>query len=241
MERDNNTAILEARDVCLNYGYIRAVRGVSILVREKQVVSLLGPNGAGKSTLIAGIMGVKRPVSGTIKYMGEDITRKSTDRIVVSGISITPEGRGSISLLTVKENLLLGLLYVKKDKKKCLNDIYERFPMLLKKQNQIAGTLSGGEQQILEIARVIISEPNLIILDEPTLGLSPVAVEDIFVKIKELKDEGYTILVSEQNAKKALEVSDYGYVLETGRLRLEGDSKKLKDDPWVHKAYLGQT
>ena len=231
--------ILEVNDLSVSYGSIHALYGVSIAIKEGEVVALIGSNGAGKSTLLAAVLGVQRPSSGTIKFMGEDITRKSTDRIVASGIAITPEGRGIFPLMSVVENLLLGTLYMGGDTTKYLERTFENFPILGERRKQLAGTLSGGEQQMLDIARVLMSEPRLIIMDEPTLGLSPILVDTIFNIINNLKNEGHTILLSEQNARKALEAADRGYVLETGKVSLEGDARELRDNPWVRKAYLG--
>ncbi len=233
--------ILEVNDLYVSYGSIHALHGVSIVVRKGEVVTLIGSNGAGKSTLLAAVLGVQRPSSGTIKFMGEDITHKSTDRIVASGIAIIPEGRATMPLMSVMENLLLGALYIKGDMTKYLKRAFEKFPILERRKKQLAGTLSGGEQQMVDIARMLMSEPKLIIMDEPSLGLSPIMVDTVFDIINNLKNEGHTILLSEQNARKALEAADRGYVLETGKVSLEGDAKKLENDPGVHKAYLGIT
>jgi branched-chain amino acid transport system ATP-binding protein len=235
----NDNYILEVNDITVSYGSIHALHGVSIVVRESEVVALIGSNGSGKSTLLAAVLGVQRPSSGTVKFMGKDITHKSTDSIVASGIAIAPEGRAILPLMSVMENLLLGTLNIKGDKTKYLKRAFEKFPILERRKKQLAGTLSGGEQQMVDIARMLMSEPKLIIMDEPSLGLSPIMVDTVFDIINNLKNEGHTILLSEQNARKALEAADRGYVLETGEVSLEGDAVKLRDDPGVRSAYLG--
>jgi branched-chain amino acid transport system ATP-binding protein len=229
------------KDIHVSYGHVNALNGVSIVVRQGQVVSLIGSNGAGKSTLLSAVLGIKQPSSGTIEFMGKDITHSSTNSIVASGIAIAPEGRGILPLMSVTENLLLGAYHIHGDKTKYLERALEHFPVLKERKSQLAGTLSGGEQQMLDIARVLMSEPKLVIMDEPSLGLAPILVETIFKIISNLKKDGYTILLSEQNARMALENSDRAYVLETGRITLEGNAKELENDPRVQHAYLGIT
>lgn len=233
--------MLKVKNIYVSYGHINALRDVSITVGRKEVVSLIGSNGAGKSTLLAAILGVQRPNSGTIEFMGKDITHSSTDSIVASGIAIAPEGRGIFPLMSVTENLLLGAYHGKVDKTKYMKRALEQFPILEKRKNQLAGTLSGGEQQMLDIARVLMSEPKLVIMDEPSLGLAPILVDTLFDIIRNLKKEGYAILLSEQNARQALASADRAYVLETGAISLGGDAKKLENDPGVQHAYLGIT
>ena len=240
MAKDDKT-MLEVKNISVSYGHINALRDVSIVVREGETVSLIGSNGAGKSTLLAAVLGVQRPNSGTIEFMGKDITHSSTDSIVASGIAIAPEGRGILPLMSVTENLLLGAYHVKGDKTKYMERALAHFPILEERKNQLAGTLSGGEQQMLDIARVLMSEPKLMIMDEPSLGLAPILVETLFDIFRDLKKEGYTILLSEQNALMALESADRAYVLETGQITLEGDAKELENDPRVQHAYLGIT
>jgi branched-chain amino acid transport system ATP-binding protein len=236
---NNDKTILEVKNIFVSYGHINALRGVSIMVKEGEVVSLIGSNGSGKSTLLAAILGVQRPSSGTIKFMGKDITHSSTDSIVASGLVIAPEGNCIFPLMSVTENLLLGAYHLKDDKTRYMKRALARFPVLEERKGQLAGTLSGGEQKMLDIARLLMSEPRLIILDEPSLGLAPILVKAVFDIIIDLKKEGYPILLSEQNARMALKSSDRVYVLDTGRVSFEGDSKQLENDAKVRHAYLG--
>jgi branched-chain amino acid transport system ATP-binding protein len=239
VEEDN--IMLAVNNIYVSYGRINALRGVSIVVREGEAVCLIGSNGAGKSTLLAAILGVQQPNSGTIEFLGKDITHSSTDSIVASGIAASPEDRGILPFMSVKEILMLGAYHVKGDKTKYMERALAHFPILEERKNQLAGTLSGGEQQMLDIARVLMSEPRLMILDEPSLGLAPILVEALFDIFRDLKKEGYTILLAEQNARMALESADRAYILETGKVTLEGDSKELANDPRVQRAYLGIT
>ena len=236
---NNDKVILDVKNLFVSYGHIKALRGVNISIKDGEVVSLIGSNGSGKSTLLAAILGVQRPSAGGINFMGKDITRSSTDSIVGSGLVIAPEGNCIFPLMTVIENLLLGAYHVKNDKTKYMKRALARFPVLEKRKDQLAGTLSGGEQRMLDIARLLMSEPRLIILDEPSLGLAPIIVKAVFDIIVDLKQEGYSILLSEQNARMALEASDRAYVLDTGIVTLEGDSKQLESHPMVRHAYLG--
>ena len=236
---NNGKVMLDVNNIFVSYGHIEALRGVSINIQEGEVVSLIGANGSGKSSLLSAILGVQRPTSGTIKYMGKDITRSSTDSIVSSGLVISPEGSCIFPQMTVIENLLLGAYHVKGDKTKYMKRALERFPVLESRKTQLAGTLSGGEQKMLDIARLLMSEPRLIILDEPSLGLAPILVKALFDIVVELKKDGYPILLSEQNARMALESSDRAYVLDTGTVTIEGNSKQLENNPMVRRAYLG--
>lgn len=234
--------MLKIRNLCVNYGGIKALRGISIDVPENKIVTLIGANGAGKSTTLRSIVGLVKTASGKIIYDSEDITNKKTKDIVEKGIVLVPEGRRVFPNLTVEENLILGAYRIK-DKKKIKKDmkwIYELFPRLKDRVWQKAGTMSGGEQQMLAVGRALMTNPKLLMMDEPSLGLAPLIVKDIFEIIKEIHRQGVTILLIEQNAKAALEVADYGYVLETGTIVLEGEGKELLNNDEVKKAYLGE-
>lgn len=232
-------SILKVEDISVSYGPVRALRHISLEVNEGEIVALIGANGAGKSTLLETVIGINRVSSGTIMFMGKDITRTPTDRIVASGICLIPEGRGILPLMTVLENLQLGAYYLKADINEYLERVSHRFPVLGERSKQMAGTLSGGEQQMLSIGRGLMSAPKLMMMDEPSLGLSPVLVAELFHIIVELNKEGYTILLSEQNAHKALGCAHRGYVFETGRMVLSGTGQELASDPGVRQAYLG--
>ncbi len=232
-------SILKVEDISVSYGPVRALRHVSLEVSEGEIVALIGANGAGKSTLLETVIGINRVMSGTIMFMGKDITRTPTDRIVASGICLIPEGRGILPLMTVLENLQLGAYHLKADINEYLERVSQRFPVLGERSKQMAGTLSGGEQQMLSISRGLMSAPKLMMMDEPSLGLSPVLVAELFHTIAELNKEGYTILLSEQNAHKALGYAHRGYVFETGRIVLSGTGQELASDPGVRQAYLG--
>jgi len=233
--------VLELQSVSVSYGSIRALREVSLSVREGELVTLIGSNGAGKSTCLLAISGVLHPQRGRILYQGEDITRASPFEIVRRGISQSPEGRHVFARLTVAENLTLGA-GPRRDRAGIERDrrwIFELFPVLQERLGQLAGTLSGGEQQMLAMARALMSRPKLLLLDEPSLGLAPLMVQTIFEVTRKVRAEGGTILLVEQNARQALEVADRGYVLETGQIILEGSAHELKHDEGVEKAYLG--
>jgi len=243
--------ILEVNDIHVNYGNIEALKGVSLTVNEGEIVSLIGANGAGKSTLLKSITGLEPLKAGSIKYEGEDIlstekkSRKNlrADEIMSKGISMAPEGRGIFSEMTVLENLEMGAFIVKDRAviQKRIEEKYEMFPILRDRRKQLAGSLSGGEQQMLSIARALMSSPKLLLLDEPALGLAPIIIQNIFDIIVKICEEEYvTIFLVEQNAKMALSISDKGYVLETGKIILENDSKLLLADPKVKAAYLGE-
>lgn len=231
--------LLDVQNISVNYGNIRALSNVSLYIGTGEVVALIGANGSGKSTLLDTILGIKNPFKGRIKYLEKDITNRPTDSIVAGGIAIAPEGRAIFPFMSVKDNLLLGTYHIKGDKDKILKRALDYFPKLRERKDQFAGTLSGGEQQMLEIARLMVSEPKLMILDEPSLGLAPIFVETLFEIITELKKAGNTILLSEQNAKLALKYSDRTYVLETGTVILQGHSWEVERDAKVRKAYLG--
>ncbi len=235
--------MLKVTDLHVSYGGIKAIRGINIGIEENKIVTLIGANGAGKSSTLRAIMNLTKKESGKVEYRGEDITDFKTMDIVKKGISLSPEGRRVFSNLTVEENLILGA-YTRKDNieiRKDIKKIYELFPRLEERSWQKAGTLSGGEQQMLAVGRAMMINPSILMLDEPSLGLAPLLVKDIFDIIKEIHRQGNTILLVEQNAKKALEIADYGYVLETGTLILEGEGKTLLNDDRVKAAYLGES
>ena len=223
----------------VNYGGIEAVKGISLQVPERQIVTLIGANGAGKSTTLRSIAGLVKPSAGRIHFQAEDITALSPDRIVSKGITLVPEGRHVFPDLTVLENLKIGA-YLRSDSlEDDLNWVYTLFPRLKERSWQAAGTLSGGEQQMLAVGRALMSRPKLMMMDEPSLGLAPLVVKDIFSIIKKINEQGVTILLIEQNANMALHIADTAYVLETGRLTLSGSGKELLSNEAVKKAYLG--
>ncbi|QAV34208.1 amino acid/amide ABC transporter ATP-binding protein 2, HAAT family (TC 3.A.1.4.-) [Fervidobacterium changbaicum] len=233
--------MLEIMDLHVHYGGIHALKGISMKVEDGQIISLIGANGAGKSTTLRTICGLKEASRGSIKYNGRELTKLDTSEIVRMGITMVPEGRRVFSNLTVYENLLAGA-YLRKDKEQIKKDIeyvFDLFPRLRERTNQRAGTLSGGEQQMLAIGRALMSRPKLLLFDEPSLGLAPVIVKEVFQMIKKIHSEGVTIFLVEQNAYEALKLADYAYVLETGRIVLEGTGKELLEDERVRKAYLG--
>lgn len=223
------------------YGKIQALKNVNLVVEQGQVVTLLGANGAGKTTTMKTITGLLKPQKGTVEFLGENITGMRPDQLVRKGIALVPEGRAILSTMTVIENLEMGA-YHRNDKeiKKDLENVMEQFPILKERENQLGGTLSGGQQQMLAIARALLSKPKLLLLDEPSMGLAPLIVADIFKMIREIKDSGTTVLLVEQNAKQALKVADYGYVMETGKIIMYGEAKRLLEDPRVVEAYLGK-
>jgi branched-chain amino acid transport system ATP-binding protein len=233
--------MLELSDIHVFYGGIRALSGVSLRVAAGELVALIGSNGAGKSTTLKTISGLLRPRQGAILYEGQEITRAATDRIVALGISHCPEGRRIFGRLSVRENLLLGAVQRGgQDLRPDLDRVYELFPRLKERLSQAGGTLSGGEQQMLAIGRALMSRPRLLLLDEPSLGLAPLMVERIFDVIGELKRQGATILLVEQNVHHALDLADRAYVLESGRVTLDGPAAELKHNPLVEQSYLGR-
>jgi branched-chain amino acid transport system ATP-binding protein len=235
--------MLTISNLKVSYGGINALRGINLNIEENKIVTLIGANGAGKSSTLRAIMNLVKKTEGTVKYGGEDLTNLNTMDIVKKGIALCPEGRRVFENLTVEENLILGA-YTIKDKALLdneMNKVYDLFPILKERNWQKAGTLSGGEQQMLAVGRALMVKPKVLMLDEPSLGLAPLLVRDIFEIIKEIHRQGNTILLVEQNAKKALEIADYGYVLETGSLVLEGNGKELLLNDKVKEAYLGET
>ena len=233
--------MLKVNEIDVFYGAIQALFSVSLEVKKGEIVTLIGANGAGKSTLLKTISGLIRPRTGSIYFEDIDITKKSSMEIVKLGISHVPEGRRVFPEMTVLENLELGA-YLRKDKqgiKEDLKKVFERFPRLYERKNQLAGTLSGGEQQMLAIGRALMSRPKLLLLDEPSMGLAPILVTEIFKIIKEINSQGTTILLIEQNAHMALSIADRACVIETGRIVLSGEAKDIAANPEVKKAYLG--
>ena len=233
--------LLSIENIYVYYGAVEAVHGVSFYVNEGEIVTIIGNNGAGKSTILKSISGIQRVLSGDIKLEGSSIVGKNPAHIVRMGISQTPEGRQVFAQSTVYENLLSGA-YVRKDQKEIKEDIeryYELFPILKERSRQKAGLMSGGEQQMLAIARSLMSRPKLLMLDEPSLGLAPVVVDGVYEMIEKIRKTGMSILLVEQNAKRALGVADRGYVLVTGEIEMEGNANDLLDDDNVRKAYLG--
>ena len=234
--------MLKLSNIHTFYGKIEALKGINIHVEKGEIVCLIGANGAGKTTTLLTISGIVRPKTGKIVFNNEDITALAPDKIVKLGVVHVPEGRRIFPELTVEENLILGA-YTKKDKNKIKNDlekVFLLFPILKERYKQIAGTMSGGEQQMLAIARGLMSEPKILLLDEPSLGLAPKIVEKIFEIITEINSQGTSILLVEQNANMALQISSRGYVIETGKITLEGSSKELLNNENVKKAYLGE-
>lgn len=235
-------AMLEIKDLEVCYGVIRAIKGVSFEVNQGEVIALIGANGAGKTTILHTITGLIPAKSGSILFEGKELTKTPAHKIVSMGMAHVPEGRRVFAQLSVLENLKLGA-YTRKDKAeitKSLKMVYERFPRLEERKNQVAGTLSGGEQQMLAMGRALMSNPRIILMDEPSMGLSPLLVSEIFDIIKVISEGGTTVLLVEQNAKKALSIADRAYVLETGSISLEGNAAELINDEQVKKAYLGE-
>ncbi len=232
--------MLTLENIKAGYGHIMALKGISLKVPEGSIVSLIGANGAGKSTTMKTIMGIIKPQEGTITFEGLSIGGKATHDIVYSGISLVPEGRQILQGMTVLENLELGAFQRKDNEISAdIQKVYERFPILEERKNQYGGTLSGGQQQMLAIGRALMARPKLLLLDEPSMGLAPLVVEEIFQVIQDIKAAGTTILLVEQNARKALSIADYAYVMETGKIVLEGKGAEVAKDPKVMEAYLG--
>lgn len=235
-------AMLEVKDLEVYYGMIQALKGISFEVNEGEVIALIGANGAGKTTTLHTITGLLPAKKGSVLFEGKDITKVPGHKIVSMGMAHVPEGRRIFAQLSVLQNLRMGA-YTRKDKDEIeatLKMVYERFPRLEERQNQMAGTLSGGEQQMLAMGRALMSHPRIILMDEPSMGLSPIFVNEIFEIIKEVRKSGTTVLLVEQNAKKALSIADRAYVLETGSIVLEGRADVLMSDDSIKKAYLGE-
>ncbi|MBR5128791.1 MAG: ABC transporter ATP-binding protein [Firmicutes bacterium] len=234
--------MLEIKNLHVYYGGIHALDGIDLEIPEGKIISLIGANGAGKSTTLKSIMGLVNKEQGSVTWNGTDITNMDTKEIVKLGIALCPEGRKVFPDLTVAENLAIGA-YLRKDKKEIEKDrewVYELFPRMKEREWQLAGTLSGGEQQMLAVGRALMAKPKLLMLDEPSLGLAPLVIKDIFAIIRQIKEAGVNVLLIEQNAKAALEISDYAYVMETGRITMAGPGKELLTDDRVKKAYLGE-
>ena len=235
-------SMLEVKDLQVYYGVIQALKGISFEVNEGEVIALIGANGAGKTTILHTVTGLINQKAGKIEFEGKDISHTPAYKIVAEGMAHVPEGRRVFAELSVYDNLMMGA-YTRKDKKEIaetLAMVYKRFPRLEERKKQMAGTLSGGEQQMLAMGRALMSKPKIILMDEPSMGLSPIFVNEIFDIIKAVSASGTTVLLVEQNAKKALSIADRAYVLETGKIILEGDAKVLMNDERIKKAYLGE-
>ncbi len=233
--------MLEVKEIDVYYGAIHALKKMSLEVEQGSIVTLIGANGAGKTTTLKTISGILRPKSGTVTYKGTEITKVAPEKIVSMGISQVPEGRRVFQTMSVLENLEMGA-YLRKDKKEILNDmenVFVRFPRLKERRKQMAGTLSGGEQQMLAIGRALMTRPELMLMDEPSMGLAPLLVKEIFEIIKDINSRGTTILLVEQNANMALSIADKAYVIETGEIVLQGSAEQLMKSEEVKKAYLG--
>ena len=235
-------AMLEIKDLEVYYGVIQAIKGISFEVNEGEIISLIGANGAGKTTILHTVTGLLSPKKGSIIFEGKDITKTPAHKIVSLGMAHVPEGRRVFAEMSVYQNLKMGA-YTRSDKgeiEQTLEKVYKRFPRLEERKNQLAGTLSGGEQQMLAMGRALMSNPRIILMDEPSMGLSPILVNEIFDIIQSVSEAGTTVLLVEQNAKKALAIADRAYVLETGRIVMSGDAKELMNDDSIKKAYLGE-
>ncbi len=235
-------AMLEIKDLEVYYGMIQAIKGISFEVNEGEIISLIGANGAGKTTILHTVTGLLSPKKGSIVFEGKDITKTPAHKIVGLGMAHVPEGRRVFAEMSVYQNLKMGA-YTRSDKDEIgqtLEKVYKRFPRLEERKNQLAGTLSGGEQQMLAMGRALMSNPRIILMDEPSMGLSPILVNEIFDIIQSVSEAGTTVLLVEQNAKKALAIADRAYVLETGKIVMSGDAKELMNDDSIKKAYLGE-
>jgi len=239
VQNDSKVPLLAVEDISVSYGQVKAVKQASLAVFPGEIVVLIGANGAGKTTLLETILGINKPVSGVIRFLGKDITGNPSDRNVRAGLCLAPEGRGVFASMSVLDNLLLGAHHNMHNVGKNLRRVYDWFPILEQRKDQIARTLSGGERQMLAIGRALMSAPRLVMVDEPSLGLAPRVVNDIFNILSMLNREGYTMLLSEQNAHKALKCAHRGYVLGTGSITLSGTGQQLLNDPGVREAYLG--
>ena len=235
-------ALLSVRDLKVNYGLVEAVKGVSFALQPGQITTLLGANGAGKSTTLMALSGLLRKAGGQVLFEGVDITRRSSHRIVAGGMVQVAEGRATLTTLTVRENLELGA-FTRRDgvaaREQDIARMFALFPRLEERANGLAGNLSGGEQQMLAIARALMARPRLLLLDEPSMGLAPIVVQDIFRTLRQINRQGLTIFLVEQNVRQALKIADHGYVLETGRVVLEGSGEELLNDKRIQQAYLG--
>ena len=243
--------MLKVTDLAVSYGHVEALRGINVEVHKGQIVSIIGANGAGKTTLLRTISGLVKPRTGTVEFEGAPLPRKPSkivgaplprkpSKIVGAGVVHVPEGRKCFSGLSIRDNLLVGgYLFKGADLEKDLQEQYKRFPILEKRKDQFAGTLSGGEQQMLAVARGLMSRPKILLLDEPSMGLAPIIVNQIYDLIREIRDSGITVLLVEQNARKALGICDYAYVLENGKINLSGSGEELLKSDAVRKAYLG--
>lgn len=235
-------AMLEIKDLQVYYGMIQAIKGVSFEVNKGEIIALIGANGAGKTTILHTVSGLLSPKHGSVRFEGQDITKTPAHKIVGLGMAHVPEGRRVFADLTVLQNLRMGA-YTRSDKaeiEETLEKVYQRFPRLRERKNQTAGTLSGGEQQMLAMGRALMSHPKIILMDEPSMGLSPILVNEIFDIIRSVNETGTTVLLVEQNARKALDIANRAYVLETGRIVTSGDAKALMNDDSIRKAYLGE-
>ncbi|MCD7813888.1 MAG: ABC transporter ATP-binding protein [Lachnospiraceae bacterium] len=234
--------MLEIKDLYVSYGAVEAIRGISFYVKPGEIVTLIGANGAGKTTTLHTISGLVKAKSGSITYNGTNLLKTDPSKMISLGIAHVPEGRHVFPEMTVEENLEMGA-YSEKDKRvieASMKDVFEKFPRLLERRKQLAGTLSGGEQQMLAVGRALMGKPGIILMDEPSMGLSPILVKEVFSIIQEIHAAGITVLLNEQNAKMALSIADRAYVLETGTISISGDAKELLQDERVKKAYLGQ-
>ena len=232
--------MLEVKNLCVNYGAVQALNGISLTVNDGEIVSLIGANGAGKTTTLRTITGLEKAASGSIVFDGHDLIKTTPSKIITLKLAHVPEGRHIFPQMTVAENLEMGAYADKTAMAKTMAEVYTRFPRLSERRRQLAGTLSGGEQQMLAVGRALMARPKMILMDEPSMGLSPLLVQEIFDIIQEVNKAGITVLLVEQNAKMALSISNRAYVLETGTIRISGDAASLLDDPRVKKAYLGQ-
>jgi branched-chain amino acid transport system ATP-binding protein len=240
MTMSDRDVLFEIKDLEVSYGSIEAIKGISMDVGKGEIVTMLGANGAGKTTTMRTISQLLKAKSGSIMFKGVDLTKVPAHKIVAMGISQSPEGRRVFGILTVEENLLLGAYTQKKVNRKTLQWVYDLFPRLQERRKQLAGTLSGGEQQMLAIGRALMSDPEMLLLDEPSLGLAPILVKAIFKQIREIANQGVTVLLVEQNAKAALKLADRGYVLDVGKIVLSGTSAELLASEKVQEAYLGK-
>lgn len=234
--------MLEVKDLYVNYGAVEAIKGISFTVNPGEIVTLIGANGAGKTTTLHTISGLVKAKSGSITYEGHDLLKTEPSDMIRLGIAHVPEGRHIFPEMTVEENLQMGA-YANKEKAKtgeAMKGVFEKFPRMKERRKQLAGTLSGGEQQMLAVGRALMGNPSIVLMDEPSMGLSPLLVKEVFAIIKEIHQAGITVLLNEQNAKMALSIADRAYVLETGTISISGDAKELLADERVKKAYLGQ-